>query len=104
MKPGPDLRARLRSAADELPVGPPPLDSIARRGRRRLVRKVVSYGVALALVLGGVGVGLSSLRGLGNTNLQLPDGTTIPKPAITATIALPGVADVITIANGSAWV
>src|SRR6266702_3222729 len=104
MMPGSDLGARLRTAAGRLSVEAPPIEEFVRRGRRRLALRVTSYAVALMLVLAGVGVGLGSLRGLGDRNIKLPGGREIPKPSIQRTIALSGDPSVVVAGDGAIWI
>lgn len=89
MKSQPEIEERLRAAPEWLEVGPPDIERIVRRGRRRLATKVLSSAV-VAIVLGVAlvltGTSLSGFR----QELRLGDGTTIPKPRIVATIPLSG--------------
>jgi hypothetical protein len=99
-----DLGARLRAAGEELPVGRPPIEQIVRRGRKRLAVKITSYGVALAVVLLGMGLGIASLRGLSNPNIRLPDGTMIPKPSVELSMPLGGASRGVATAAGAVWI
>jgi hypothetical protein len=103
MKSQPEVEERLRAAPEWLEVGPPPIERIVRRGRRRLVAKVTS-SAAVAVVVGvallWTGTSLSGFR----QELRLDDGTTIPKPRIVATIPLSGIPWAASFDGTSVWV
>lgn len=64
-----DITARLRRAAESLPVGLLPLaDAVERRGRRRRAARLVSGGAAMVIGLAGVGWAILNLGPLGGNN------------------------------------
>jgi DNA-binding beta-propeller fold protein YncE len=91
MKSQPDVTERLKAAGYRIPVGDPPIDRIVHHGRRRIVGKVISSSLLVA-VLGGAlvwsGRGLLFAR---SEELRLGDGTAIPKPHVVKEIPLSGI-------------
>ncbi|MFJ4866788.1 hypothetical protein [Streptomyces sp. NPDC088748] len=78
MNQGEDLAAALQQAAGSLPVGPPPLDTVVRLGRKMRRRRQATLSTALAAVvlIPASAVSALSFDSLGSGTPTIPASTT----------------------------
>jgi hypothetical protein len=60
-----ELVDRIREAGESILVGDPPVERLIRRGRRRLVRRLVGLAASVIVVGGGLSWAIVALSGLG---------------------------------------
>jgi hypothetical protein len=103
MKSQPEVEERLHETAQRIHVGPPPIEQIVHRGRRRLAVKTASTALVASVVIAALawtGLRLSGFR----QEIRLNNGTTIPKPRVIATIPLSGIPWGVAFDGRSVWV
>ncbi len=107
--PDADLRSRMRSVADSLPVGEPPTDDIARRGRGRAGRRVGAIAVAVAIVAPAFAWSVATLVTATRPGASQPATTSSPNPGphgspIVTSFRVGGYPIDVAVGAGSLWV